>query len=271
MRDVLPNPRILVMGPTLPSDVASARAARLELAVSDRALPEDIPLHLKLDTGMGRWGMGELVGPGRDVVGLMTHFAEADTDDEFTRLQLQRFLEATTGHPRLVRHTANSAAALALPETRLDAARCGIGLYGIDPFGQDASAHGLRPALSWSSSVAQVKRLEPGESTGYGRRFVATQPTWIGLVPVGYADGFRRDMTGAEVLVDETRCAVVGTVSMDAIAVRLEREVDVGTSVTLVGGGVTIEQHAAVADTIGYELACGIRTSGPRAERRIVG
>src|SRR4029450_12435106 len=91
---------------------------------------------------------------------------------------------------------ANSAATLRYAETRFDAVRCGIALYGISPFGSDPAADGLEPALRWESYLALVKRLEPGESAGYGRRFVADRPTWIGIVPVGYADGFRRDLTG---------------------------------------------------------------------------
>jgi len=114
-----------------------------------------------------------------------------------------------------------------------------------------------------------VKLLQPGESTGYGRRFVAEQPTWIGLVPVGYADGFRRDLTGTEVRVAGELRPVVGTVSMDATAVELDRELPPGTPVTLVGHGVTLESHARVADTIAYELACGIE-SGPTRARRVI-
>ena len=100
-----------------------------------------------------------------------------------------------------MRHAANSAAALRLPAARFDAARCGIALYGLSPFGEDPADDGLEPVLCWRSELAQVKGLEPGESTGYGRRYVAEAPTWIGIVPVGYADGFRRDLTGTEVLV----------------------------------------------------------------------
>jgi alanine racemase len=114
-----------------------------------------------------------------------------------------------------------------------------------------------------------VRLLGPGESTGYGRRFVAEQPTWVGIVPVGYEDGFRRDMSGTEVLVDGERRRAIGTVSMDAVAVQLDRELPVGTPVTIVGDGVLIEQHARVADTIGYEIACGINAGAVRA-RRIV-
>ena len=106
-------------------------------------------------------------------------------------------------------------------------------IRAIVPFGGDPADEGLEPALRWDSYVALVKRLDPGESTGYGRRFVADRRTWIGIVPVGYADGFRRDMTGTEVLVDGRPCRAVGTVSMDAVAVELERELPVGTPVTI--------------------------------------
>jgi alanine racemase len=271
LRAAMRDARLVVLGPTAPEEVAAAREARLELTVPDERLPEGVPLHLKLDTGMGRWGLAELTDPSSSVVGLMTHFATADSDAGFAREQLGRFLEATDAYAgRLTRHAANSAAALTLPDSRLDAARCGIALYGIDPLGSDPAQFGLRPALRWESELAQVRRLAPGESTGYGRRFVATEETWLGIVPVGYADGFRRDMSGTEILVAGMRAPVVGTVSMDALAVRLPGPLERGAAVTLVGDGVTLEQHAAAADTIGYELACGIRTGGGRAERVVV-
>src|SRR5262249_17346962 len=137
----------------------------------------------------------------------------------------------------------------------------------ISPFGGDPGEEGLEPALRWESYVALVKRLEPGESTGYGRRFVADRQTWIGTVPVGYADGFRRDMTGTEVLVDGERCRGVGTISMGALAVVLRGEVAAGAPVTLVGDGVLIEEHARIAGTIGYEIATGLNTRSGRARR----
>jgi alanine racemase len=125
--------------------------------------------------------------------------------------------------------------------------------------------------LRWESALAQVKHLLLGESTGYGRRYVADRPRWIGIVPVGYADGFRRDMTGTDVLVDGERCRVVGTVSMDAMAVELPGELDVGTPVTLLGDGILPEEHARIADTIAYEIVCGLNTRAPRARRDVVG
>jgi alanine racemase len=261
-----------VLGPTGADELSAARDAGLELTVvAAGPLPEGLPLHLKLDTGMGRWGLSELAAPGKSVVALMTHFASSESDVGFTRLQLERFLEATAPHAHLARHAANSAAALGLPETRLDAVRCGIALYGVDPFGEDARAHGLRPVLRWESEVVRVVELGPGESTGYGRRFVAAEPVRVGIVPVGYADGFSRDLSGTDVLVEGVRSSVVGTISMDAFAVVLPAGVGAGAAVTLIGDGVTLEEHARVAGTIGYELACRVRTEPSRSVRMVVG
>jgi alanine racemase len=270
LRGSLPGARILVMGPApAAEDVARAREARLELCVGDGEIPDGLPVHLKLDTGMGRWGLSELPAPPADVVGLMTHLATADTDLDFAREQVRRFEAATAGLD-LERHVANSAAALRLPEARFDAARCGIAVYGLSPFGTDPADDGLEPALRWHSRLGRVLRLRTGESTGYGRRFVAARDTWIGIVPVGYADGFRRDMTGTEVLVGGELRRVVGTVSMDAFAVELVERLPEGTPVTLLGEGVLAESHARVADTINYEIVSRIEASPERARRLVV-
>jgi alanine racemase len=263
--------RILVMGPTSSSrEIAEAREARLELAWWDEELPDGVRVHLKLDTGMGRWGLSELPALGPEVVGLMSHLATADSDPAFAEEQVERFRAATEPHADLMRHVANSAAALRLPSARFDAARCGVALYGLSPFGADPAEDGLEPALSWRSYLAQVKRLEPGQSTGYGRRFVAERPTWIGIVPVGYADGFRRDLEGTEVRVSGEPRRVVGTISMDAFAVELEREEPVGAPVTILGHGVLAEDHARVAETINYELTTRLNSDPRRARRTVV-
>ena len=271
LRRELREPRILVLGPFADDEVAEAREARLELVVAVAGeIPTGVPVHLKLDTGMGRYGLGELPAPPENVVGVMTHLATADTDEGFAALQVERFREATAPYAHLTRHVANSAAALRLPEARFDAARCGIALYGLSPFGTDPAADGLEPALRWESYLAQVKRLESGESTGYGRRFVAEAPTWIGLVAVGYGDGFRRDLTGTEILVAGERRRAVGTVSMDSFAVELDRELPAGTPVVLLGDGILAEEHARVAGTINYEIVCGVSSDPTRARRSVV-
>lgn len=269
LRREFPETRILVMGPTVGRELAIAREARLEVTAVDPEIPEGVPVHVKLDTGMGRWGVSELPELPVDVVGVMTHLATADSDAAYARQQLERFEESTRRFSHLTRHAANSAAAFRFPEARLDAARCGIALYGLSPFGSDPADDGLEPVLRWESRLAQVRQLAPGESTGYGRTFTAERPAWIGVVPIGYADGFRRDMTGAEVAVEGERRRVVGTISMDALAVELPERLPVGTPVTLIGDGVLAEAHAAVADTINYEIVCGI-DSGPLRARRTV-
>jgi alanine racemase len=270
LRREFPGARIVVMGPATNREVARARDARLELVVSTPDVPPGVRVHLKLDTGMGRWGLSELPAPPVEVVGLMSHLATADTDAAYTEWQIERFRRATASYTHLTRHIANSAAALRYPSARFDAARCGIALYGLSPFGTDPADDGLEPVLSWTSHLALTKLLPAGHSTGYGRRFVAERDTWIGIVPVGYADGFRRDLTGTQVRVAGELRPVIGTISMDAFAVELDRELPPGTPVVLVGRGVPAEEHARLAGTITYELATGINSDPARARRVVV-
>jgi alanine racemase len=270
LRQAFGSTRILVLGAWTPEELQAAREAGLELVSGDGEIPENIPVHVKLDTGMGRWGLSELARPGRGVVGLMTHLATADTDVTFALEQLARFRAATEPYAHLTRHAANSAAALRIPESHFDAARCGVAIYGLSPFGTDPADDELVPALRWTSYLAQVKLLHAGRSTGYRRRFVAGSDTWIGIVPVGYADGFRRDLTGTEVRVAGERCRVVGAVSMDAFSVELPREVPRWTPVTIIGSDLLVEEHARVAGTINYELTSRIETSPTRARRTLL-
>src|SRR5262245_46298947 len=164
LRAALRNARIVVMGPVSDREIGEAHVARLELVSADGRLPEGVRVHLKLDTGMGRWGLAELPSVTPEVVGVMSHLASAESDPAFTQLQVQRFREATSGLTSLTRHLANSAATLRYAEAHFDAVRCGIALYGISPFGGDPGEAGLEPALRWESDVALVKRLDPGES-----------------------------------------------------------------------------------------------------------
>jgi alanine racemase len=272
LRPEFPGVRIVVMGPAASNrEVGEARDASLELTVSSTEIPAGVRVHVKLDTGMGRWGLSELMlSPALEVVGLMSHLATADSDSAYAEWQIERFRRATGPYTHLTRHIANSAAALRYPSARFDAARCGIALYGLSPFGTDPAEDGLTPALSWTSQIALTRLLRAGESTGYGRRFIAARDTWIGIVPVGYADGFRRDLTGTEVRVAGELRRVVGTISMDAFAVELDRELPVGTPVVLIGHGVLAESHAQVADTITYELVSRISSDPSRARRVVV-
>ncbi|MDX6593060.1 MAG: alanine racemase [Gaiellales bacterium] len=294
LRADLPAARVLVMGPLASGE--EVETAGLEVAVSSlegyarlRAAARDpVGVHVKVDTGMGRWGMTaeEALRVGEQVAGshtlrlsgLMSHLASADTDPSFTRQQLERFAAISERFPPCPRHVANSAAALSEPASFHDAVRCGVAIYGLSPFGEDPSRHGLVPALRFETYVAQRKRLEPGDSAGYGRRFVATRPTWIGLAPAGYADGVPRALSGRmEVLVRGRRRSVAATISMDQLSfvIGSDCDVELGDTVTLIGADgdehVTAEEWAELAGTINYEIVTGIAHRPERVEHVVLG
>ena len=152
-------------------EVALARDAGLELVIADGEIPEGVRVHLKLDTGMGRYGLSELPSPSAEVVGLMTHLATADSDAAFVRAQLERFSAATEQYSHLTRHAANSAAALRLPESHFDAARCGIAMYGCR--GQQRPTRRTGSSPSCGSRRSRSEAARPGTEQRFGRRFVA--------------------------------------------------------------------------------------------------
>jgi alanine racemase len=260
------------------AEAIAARAAALGLRAG---------VHVKLDTGMGRLGTRDAdeasrtaaviaEAPALRLAGIFTHFATADEEDPgFLREQLARFgawaADMRARHPDLILHAANSAATLAEPGARFDMVRCGIAIYGLDPFHGDPAARGLEPALELRSYLAEVKPCAAGESAGYGRRFVAERDTVLGTIPIGYGDGYRRGLTNnAEVVVCGRRVPVVGSVSMDNITVDLgpaaaERP---GAPVALIGEGVRAEELARRLATINYEVTCGISRRVPRRYHR---
>jgi alanine racemase len=273
---------ILVMGALSPAELDVALEARADVVAWREefvaALPDGVGVHVKLDTGMGRLGTRDpdeasrvVEAAGERLAGLMTHFATADEDDQsFVDEQLSRLRSWIARHPGVPVHAANSAAALRRPDARFDMVRCGIAVYGMDPFHRDPADHGLEPVLELVSYVAEVKRAAAGESAGYGRRFIAERDTWLGTIPVGYGDGVRRGLTNnADVLVGGRRVPLVGTVSMDNITVDLgDQPVEPGAEAVLIGarGGERIlaEELATRLETINYEITCGISPRVPR-------
>jgi alanine racemase len=178
------------------------------------------------------------------------------------------------GRDDLLVHAANSAAALREPASHFDLVRCGVAIYGMDPFGEDPAAHGLEPALSLSSWVGAVRHFEAGDSAGYGRRWTAAEPTWVATVPIGYGDGWRRALTNnCDVLIGGRRHPLAGTVSMDNVTVALGAATDVavGDEVVLIGAQgeqrILAEEVARRLDTINYEITCALT---PRVRRRYV-
>ncbi len=270
------------------SEVAAWNEQFLSLVV-DRARAQGRPakVHLKLDSGMGRLGTTDsekllrLVEvcereDGLKLAGVWTHFATADErDDDFFAEQLSRFAplaaEVKGRHPEITVHAANSAAVLRDPASHFDMARCGIAVYGLDPFQKDPAAVGLEPALELRSYVADVKRFAAGSSAGYGRTWRAAVDTFVGVLPIGYGDGVRRGLSNnAEVLVDGSRYPLVGTVSMDNITIDLgpETAVEPGAEAVLIGAQgeerILAEDLARRLDTINYEVTCGISARVPR-------
>lgn len=225
---------------------------------------------LKADSGMGRAGFAladvadahaRLLATGRVAeITLMTHFARADEPGhDATARQIAAFDAATAGLPG-DRSLCNSAGTLAWPAARRDWARPGILLYGADPLPEPA--HGLRPVMTLESEVFAVRTLPPGAALGYGGGFVADQPTRVGLVAVGYADGYPRIApTGTPVAVDGQPARLIGRVSMDMLTVDLTDlpRAGIGSSVELWGPQVDVNVVARAAGTVSYELLCNVK------------
>jgi alanine racemase len=274
------------------SEIAAWRPEFARLAAERGAVVGVRPrIHVKYDTGMGRLGerdadaVVELVeqvaaDERLELAGLWTHFATADEPESaFFVEQLERFLALAErvgkAHPGLLLHAANSAATLRDPAAHLGMVRCGIAIYGLDPFQDDPFQHGLEPALELRSYVADVKRFERGTTAGYGRRWRASADTWVGVLPIGYGDGVRRGLTNnSDVLVLGARHPLVGTISMDNVTVDLgpQTAVEPGAAAVLIGaqadGRILCEEVAGRLETINYEVTCGISPRVPRVHVR---
>jgi alanine racemase len=289
-----------VMGALCEIELREALADDGDVVVWNEAYLEQIVglgggrVHVKFDSGMGRLGTRDPIeatrvataaraAPGVELAGVMTHFATADDlgDAGFFTRQLEAFSAwaqvLKQDQPGLLVHAANSAAVLREAEAQFDMVRCGIAIYGMDPFGRDPAARGLEPVLELSSYVAEVKRCDVGESAGYGRQFVADEATCIGVLPIGYGDGWRRGLSNnADVLIGGHRRPLVGTVSMDSMTVDLGIEADRdglrGERAILLGfqgnERITAEEVARRLETINYEITCGLTPRVPRIYHR---
>ena len=292
---------ILVMGYHLPSEAEAAVAHDLTITVNDDAFAQALALqardagkqarvHVKIDTGMTRFGLlpDEVLPflerltrhPHLHLEGLWTHFATADEQDKtFTRQQFARYQEVA----RLARqrydipmlHVANSAAILDLPDTWLDAVRPGIAIYGLYPSGEVSTDIDLRPALTLISHVGRVRRMPAGASVSYGRTFIASEPFTAALLPIGYGDGIHRLLSNrGQVLIRGQRAPIRGRVCMDNIIVDVTHIAGVqeGDEAVLIGAQgedrIPAEEVAAWADTINYEVTTSLL---PRVKRIYAG
>ncbi len=270
------------------SELAVWRRDFLELvAARARAHGRPARVHVKYDSGMGRLGSCDPAqvldllracaeSPDLEPAGVWTHFATADEpDSDFFGQQLDRFARvaeaAKSEFPGIAAHAANSAAVFRDRRSHFDMARCGVAVYGLDPFQGDPAERGLRPALSLRSYVADVKRFERGQSAGYGQTWRAERETFVAVLPLGYGDGVRRGLSNnAEVLISSRRHPLVGTVSMDNVTVDLgaPTEIEPGAEAVLIGSqgkaAILAEDLAKRLGTINYEITCGISARVPR-------
>ena len=270
---------ILIFTDLLPDRLPLAKAHRL--AVTAHSIPSarriaahrGLEAHLKVNTGMNRWGVEPSeVGEARRILGsiltgVYTHFASADSDEGATRRQIEGFESVLGAQPfgGIVVHAANSAATLWHPRSHYDCVRPGVALYGLHPAGDegDPAAEELRPAMVLKSYVADVRRLARGDGVSYGLTFLAEGPMYAATVPVGYAEGYRRALSGrAEALIRGQRRPLLGRVTMDACVFGVDEDVEVGDEVVLLGGQgqgrITAEELGSRAGTINYEITTGI-------------
>jgi alanine racemase len=296
----LRDARVLVMGALSPAELADALDVDADVVVWNAHYLQAVAaagggrVHVKFDSGMGRLGtrdpdealrvaLDARATPGVRLAGVMSHFATADDleDDGFFAGQLAAFTRwartVKAEAPEVIVHAANSAATMRDVEAQFDMVRCGIAIYGMDPFGRDPAARALEPALELSSWVAEVKLCRAGESAGYGRQFVADIDTHIGVLPIGYGDGWRRGLSNnADVLIRGHRYPLVGIVSMDSITVDLGVEPQAqhlrGQRAILIGfqgsERITAEEVARRLETINYEITCGLTPRVPRCYHR---
>jgi alanine racemase len=292
---------ILILGYVFPCDyeilakqnvrIAVFREDMLEeLTAASKAIGKSIPVHIKVDTGMGRIGISPddeglrfvekaLHTEGVEIEGIFTHFARADETDktnveeQFTRFSdfLER-IRKELGFVPPIRHCSNSAAILELPRTHLDMVRAGITLYGLEPSDEvDMSLVPLKPVMSLHSRITFVKTVQPGQSISYGGLFTAERPTRVATVPLGYGDGYPRSLTGkGEVLIRGKRCRILGRICMDQFMVDITDLPDVreGEPVVLMGRDgsecITAEELGAKSGRFNYELVCLISNRIPR-------
>lgn len=289
---------ILVIGASRADDVRIAASNQITLTVfqlewlrkaqSILTNQDQLKIHLKLDTGMGRIGIKtkeELKSIEQNVKednrviveGVFSHFATADEKNlDYFREQFKKFTEMVSWldeRPRYV-HCSNSATALRFPEAAFNAIRYGIGMYGLTPSLdiQDELPFQLKAAFSLYTRLVHVKKLHKGEKVSYGATYEASEDEWIGTLPIGYADGWIRKLSGQEVLVNGQRAPIVGRVCMDQCMIKLPYEVAPGTLVTLIGTDgeehISIEEIANKLETINYEVACMMSYRIPRVYKQ---
>lgn len=283
---------ILVLGMTRLKDVPLAAENNISLTAHDEmwiehlvSLPLTTPVkvHLKIDSGMHRLGLmtEEQVQKNFnrlktalmvEVEGVFTHMATADSDKEYLGHQIETFkrLIANLDLSGVKYVHLENTATLLQKEFDFDhGIRLGLGLYGINPDKEFIPIEfELKPALKLLSNLVQVKKIKKGDKVGYGATYEAQEDEWIGVVPIGYADGWTRSHQGRHVIVNGYECEIIGRVCMDQMMIRLPKQFPMGTEVTLIGDGMPVERVAKEVGTISYEILCLISDRVPRVYKQ---
>jgi alanine racemase len=288
------NEPILVLGAVRPEDAEVAAGYGLSVTVfykewlheALKIVKTPLSIHIKYDTGMNRLGiktleeLDEMLEFVKDlsmiqVDGLYTHYSSADElDTSYTDYQYENFLKAVNHCqsylPIPLIHCGNSATGLRFPTKLFNAVRMGIAMYGLSPSEEikNLLPFSLQEAFTLHSKLSHVKKINAGEKVSYGATYTAEKDEWIGTIPIGYADGWIRSLRNRVVLVDGERAPIVGRVCMDQLMVRLPRQLEIGTKVTLIGSQegeyISIDEVAKEIGTINYEIPCMISYRVPR-------
>ncbi len=291
--------RILLLGERRPEEFPSCLAHDItcclgdlgllpELAAEARKAGRSVPVHLKVNTGMNRYGVswtatGEALsliasfeGRPLQVVGVFSHFAMSDEADKtFAHLQLQRFHEALRpwrdgARPMPLRHLCNSGGFLDLPRAHLDMVRLGILPLGVYPSAVCHRLPGIEPVMSVKAKITAVRQIQAGDQVSYGMRYTAQSPRDIAVIPLGYGDGFPRVRNAGHVLLQGKRAPIIGGVSMDALTVDVTNVpgAKAGDTVVIMGRdqGEEISAHelAQLKQSVSYDILCGWRERLPR-------
>lgn len=275
---ILPDQAEYVVKHNITQTVCDVEVCK-ELSKCAEAMRIDAKVHVKVDTGMGRIGVmfddvsnfvERIINlPRLKIHGIFTHLSVADSDPDFTHLQIDRFKIAIGTLKKFniqaTRHVANSSAILSFPNAFFDMVRPGIAIYGVYPNDRLGSSLGLKPALSVKTRIVHIKELPPGWSISYGRTFITTRNTRIATLPVGYGHGYNRKLSNrGEVLIRGKRCPIIGTVCMDQTMCDITHvpEAKVGDEVVLIGKQldqeITVQEIAKLSETIPYEVLCNI-------------
>ncbi len=283
LRAIFKDIDILMLGPIMPEDLKVASKNHIEITIYDDEIYQAIKkskywitCHVKVDSGMSRYGLTEPEKIAKmienlelsdhiSLKGIYTHFATANDDETYYRMQLEKFklvLDAIRTLPPMI-HISNSSSTLKY-EKNYDFTthfRLGISLYGLS---LDHPKPDIKPVMSLKSKVVQIKELKPGECVGYGATYCAKEHEKTGILPIGYADGFIRKNKNSSVEINNKLYQLVGTICMDACFIKIDDEISLGDTVTLYGGMISIDEVAKRLQTINYEVCTSLSYRVPR-------